>query len=243
MTVRPIPPTSKQTPTPSATASSLLGAPPPPLPCAWPSYCALPEKPWATRPSPANKTSRRGGSDGRATACRLTGRAKARGAEVLRPGVPYVRGWAEARSAAVALADELRALNLESVFGEPCGDEEVTEVRGCGACGEPGVARPWCSRSPDLVVTHHTSGLSMVVSRGSGWREAEYTSRLCMRASVCEAVHRSTASVAVLTLEASGRSVGAYSHWCRRLVLGHRLNDLHVGAAGDGQGGGRVRNT
>ena len=37
-------------------------------------------------------------------------------AEVLRAGVPYVRGWAEARSAAVALAEELRALGLESAF-------------------------------------------------------------------------------------------------------------------------------
>ena len=37
-------------------------------------------------------------------------------AEILRAGVPYVRGWAEARSAAIALAEELRALGLESAF-------------------------------------------------------------------------------------------------------------------------------
>jgi hypothetical protein len=37
-------------------------------------------------------------------------------AEILRTGVPYVRGWAEARSAAVALAEELRALGMESAF-------------------------------------------------------------------------------------------------------------------------------
>lgn len=37
-------------------------------------------------------------------------------AEILRSGIPYVRGWAQAHSATLALAQELRALGLEADF-------------------------------------------------------------------------------------------------------------------------------
>ena len=37
-------------------------------------------------------------------------------AEILRDGIPYVRGWAQARFAALTLAEELQALGLECGF-------------------------------------------------------------------------------------------------------------------------------
>ena len=43
-------------------------------------------------------------------------RVIARRAEELAPAVPYVRGWAEAKRATEALAEQLRALGLEPDF-------------------------------------------------------------------------------------------------------------------------------
>ena len=40
----------------------------------------------------------------------------AKRAEELRPGVPYVRGWASAKKGAEALAEQLAAIGLESDF-------------------------------------------------------------------------------------------------------------------------------
>ena len=37
-------------------------------------------------------------------------------ADILHPNVPYVRGWSQARTAAHALAEELRALGFEDDF-------------------------------------------------------------------------------------------------------------------------------
>ncbi|MEU2425332.1 hypothetical protein ABZ619_30680 [Streptomyces sp. NPDC007851] len=42
--------------------------------------------------------------------------AVAKRAENLMPGIPYVRGWAQARRSASALAEQLAALSLEADF-------------------------------------------------------------------------------------------------------------------------------
>ncbi|ONK11206.1 hypothetical protein [Streptomyces sp. MP131-18] len=39
-------------------------------------------------------------------------------AEELAPGVPYVRGWADAKRAADALAEPLRVLDLQAIFAQ-----------------------------------------------------------------------------------------------------------------------------
>ncbi|MFE3196490.1 hypothetical protein [Embleya sp. NPDC059237] len=46
-------------------------------------------------------------------------------ADVLRPGVPYVRGWSEARDAARELAEELRLLGLADDFAYLQGDVNI----------------------------------------------------------------------------------------------------------------------
>jgi len=46
-------------------------------------------------------------------------------ADVLRSGVPYVRGWSEARDAARELAEELRLLGLTDDFAYLQGDVNV----------------------------------------------------------------------------------------------------------------------
>ncbi|MEU0938492.1 hypothetical protein [Embleya sp. NPDC005971] len=46
-------------------------------------------------------------------------------ADVLRPGVPYVRGWSEARDAARELANELRLLGLADDFAYLQGDVNI----------------------------------------------------------------------------------------------------------------------
>ncbi|MGW1994100.1 hypothetical protein [Embleya sp. NPDC001921] len=45
--------------------------------------------------------------------------------DVLRPGVPYVRGWSEARDAARELAEELRLLGLADDFAYLQGDVNI----------------------------------------------------------------------------------------------------------------------
>ncbi|WP_406282765.1 hypothetical protein [Embleya sp. NBC_00896] len=46
-------------------------------------------------------------------------------ADFLRPGVPYVRGWSDARDAARELAEELRLLGLANDFAYLQGDVNV----------------------------------------------------------------------------------------------------------------------
>ncbi|MYW04520.1 hypothetical protein [Streptomyces sp. SID3343] len=46
-------------------------------------------------------------------------------ANLLRPGVPYVRGWSEARDAARELAEELKLLGLADDFAYLQGDVNV----------------------------------------------------------------------------------------------------------------------
>ncbi|MFK0160252.1 hypothetical protein ACIQVK_50375 [Streptomyces sp. NPDC090493] len=50
----------------------------------------------------------------------------AKRAENLMPGVPYVRGWAQARRSAGALAEQLTALGLESDFPGLAADVNVS---------------------------------------------------------------------------------------------------------------------
>jgi hypothetical protein len=50
----------------------------------------------------------------------------AKRAENLMPGVPYVRGWAQARRSADTLASELTALGLESDFPGLTADVNVS---------------------------------------------------------------------------------------------------------------------
>ncbi|MGW5249404.1 hypothetical protein ACWEQN_37490 [Streptomyces sp. NPDC004129] len=50
----------------------------------------------------------------------------AKRAENLMPGVPYVRGWAQARRSAGALASQLTALGLESDFPGLAADVNVS---------------------------------------------------------------------------------------------------------------------
>ncbi|MFJ5639872.1 hypothetical protein [Streptomyces sp. NPDC093223] len=50
----------------------------------------------------------------------------AKRAENLVPGVPYVRGWAQARRSAGALAEQLTGLGLESDFPGLTADVNVT---------------------------------------------------------------------------------------------------------------------
>ncbi|MEU9455690.1 hypothetical protein [Streptomyces sp. NPDC048277] len=50
----------------------------------------------------------------------------AKRAENLMPGVPYVRGWAQARRSASAVAEQLSALGLESDFPGLTADVNVS---------------------------------------------------------------------------------------------------------------------
>ncbi|MEW1776197.1 hypothetical protein [Streptomyces sp. NPDC086777] len=50
----------------------------------------------------------------------------AKRAENLMPGVPYIRGWAQARRSAGALAEQLTALGLESDFPGLAADVNVS---------------------------------------------------------------------------------------------------------------------
>ncbi|MEU0968467.1 hypothetical protein ABZ357_24650 [Streptomyces sp. NPDC005917] len=50
----------------------------------------------------------------------------AKRAENLMPGVPYVRGWAQARRSAGTLAEQLTALGLESDFSGLTADVNVS---------------------------------------------------------------------------------------------------------------------
>ncbi|MEU0646127.1 hypothetical protein [Streptomyces umbrinus] len=49
----------------------------------------------------------------------------AKRAEDLMPGVPYVRGWAQARRGAATLAEQLKALGLDSDFPALSADVNV----------------------------------------------------------------------------------------------------------------------
>ena len=72
-------------------------------------------------------------------------------AEVLHDGIPYVRGWAQAQRAALALAEELRALGLEEDFAYMKADVNV--------CGQ-GVVRL------DLITTETAKRLVELLTLG-----------------------------------------------------------------------------
>jgi hypothetical protein len=82
----------------------------------------------------------------------------AKRAENLMPGVPYVRGWAQARRSADTLASELTALGLESDF--PCLAADVN-VSGDGLV-RLGIVRPEAALIlAELIVSGLAAEMSM----------------------------------------------------------------------------------
>ncbi|MGW2939959.1 hypothetical protein ACWDA7_51925 [Streptomyces sp. NPDC001156] len=78
----------------------------------------------------------------------------AKRAENLMPGVPYVRGWAQARRSAGALASQLRTLGLESDFPGLTADVNVS---GDGLV-RLGTIRPEAALMlAELIVSGHTA--------------------------------------------------------------------------------------
>ncbi|MEU4886354.1 MULTISPECIES: hypothetical protein [Streptomyces] len=88
-----------------------------------------------------------------------------RRAENLSPAVPYVRGWAAASRGADALAEQLRALSLETDFPGLRADVNVT---GDGVV-QLGMVRP---EAVQLLTCLLTAGLSVEIAQKLAVEEA-----------------------------------------------------------------------
>ena len=82
----------------------------------------------------------------------------ARSATELDVRVPYVRGWADAKRGADALAEQLRALDLEAVFPQLMAD---VNVHGDGVV-RLGTVRP---AAAEALATLITAGLTLEALR------------------------------------------------------------------------------
>ena len=89
----------------------------------------------------------------------------AKRAEELRPGVPYVRGWATAKKGAEALAEQLAAIGLESDF--PALKADVNVFGDGLVC--LGAIRPEAAVLLSVLIA---TGLAMEMDARAGHRDA-----------------------------------------------------------------------